>query len=73
MTLEIEEDDDHDGKNIIGFTEASNVMQSILCFVMTKKYLLDRMLYGSEILQEITNKSLLKQTVQKNQKELCLF
>jgi len=46
--------------NVSSVTEASNVMQSPLCFVMTKKDFLDRVLDGSKSLQEFTERSLLK-------------
>lgn len=39
-------------------------MQSLLCFVMTKNNFLDCVLDGSEILQEFTKKSLLKEAAQ---------
>ena len=65
MTVEIEGEDDGGDKNVIGVTEASNVMQSILCFVLTKKDFLDHVLDGIESLQEFTKKLLLRQAAQK--------
>lgn len=60
MTLEVEEEDGHGDKNVGNDTEASGVIQSLLCFLMTKKDSLDHVLDGSESLQEFTKKSLLK-------------
>jgi hypothetical protein len=46
-----EEDDDGNEKNVIPVTEAANMAQSLRCFVMTRKDVLDCVLEGSEILQ----------------------
>jgi hypothetical protein len=45
-------------------------MQSLLCFVLTKKEFLDRVLDDSESLQEFTKKSLLKQAAKKKKKRM---
>jgi hypothetical protein len=65
VAVEIEGEDDGGDKNVIGVTESSNMMQSLLCFVMTKKDFSDRVLVGSESLRDFTEKSLLKQAAQK--------
>jgi hypothetical protein len=61
--MEVKEDGGGD-KNVSSVTEASNVMQSLLYFVMTKNNFLDCVLDGSEILQEFAKKSLLKEAAQ---------
>jgi hypothetical protein len=51
--------------NVITVTEAVNMVWSRWCLVMTRKDVPDHMLANSETLQEFTEKSLLKQAVQK--------
>jgi hypothetical protein len=64
VTPEGEEDDDDD-ETVITVTEAANITRSLRRFVMTRKDVPDRVLESSEILQEFTEKSLLKHAVQK--------
>jgi hypothetical protein len=64
VTPEGEEDDDDD-ETVITVTEAANIARSLRRFVMTRKGVPDRVLESSEILQEFTEKSLLKHAVQK--------
>jgi hypothetical protein len=64
VTPEGEEDDDDD-ETVITVTEAANIARSLRRFVMTRKDVPDRVLESSEILQEFTEKSLLKHAVQK--------
>jgi hypothetical protein len=60
VTPEGEEDDDDD-ETVITVTEAANIARSLRRFVMTRKDVPE----SSEILQEFTEKSLLKHAVQK--------
>jgi hypothetical protein len=61
MTPEGEEQDDDGGdEHVITVTEAANVARRLRRFVMTRKGVPDRVLESSEILQEFTEKSLLK-------------
>jgi hypothetical protein len=63
VTPEGEEDDDDE--TVITVTEAANIARSLRRFIMTRKDVPDRVLESSEILQEFTEKSLLKHAVQK--------
>jgi hypothetical protein len=60
-----EEDDDGDDEHGITVTEAANMARRLRRFVMTRKHVLDRVLESSEILQEFSEKSLLKQAMKK--------
>jgi hypothetical protein len=70
VTPEGEEDDDDD-ETVITVTEAANIVRSLRRFVMTRKDVPDRVLESSEILQEFTEKSLLKHVVQKKITDFC--
>jgi hypothetical protein len=66
VTLEGEEEDDSgNNKNIITVAEAASMGQYLQFFIMTRKDILDRVLESSDILQEFTEKLLLKQAVLK--------
>jgi hypothetical protein len=66
VTLESEEEDDSsNNENIITVAEAASMGQYLQFFIMTRKDILDRVLESSDILQEFTEKSLLKQAVLK--------
>lgn len=63
VTVEVKKEDVDGVENLISVTEASVLW--IDCIVKTKKGFLYCVLNGSEILQEFTKKSVLKQTTQK--------
>jgi hypothetical protein len=64
VTPEGKEDDSDDENAIIGM-ETVNMVLNLWHFIMTTKDILDHVMDSSEILQELTKKSLLKQVVQK--------